>query len=403
MKKVSMLLAALFIAATAQAQNVPDANFRAQLSSFYGITFDGSNNITNPATAAALTSMNVGSRSIASLTGIEAFTGLQQLFCQNNLLTNLNVSANTALTTLDCYGNQLDSLNLTANTALAQLSCFGNNLTSLDLSANTVLEDLDCVNNQLTSLILPTGTLLEELYCSSNQLTNLDISKNPALREIELSNNFALTSVLVWVLPFPPASVISFTANNVPAVFSLPGWAFKTIALGVTFTSVAAASAANFLTVGEGGSIYASTDSGNTWTAQPQSVSTADLTGLIVSENFLPLTAAKGNSVSSTNGFGSAVAVGVGGTILRSADGGSSWQSVNTSGNSNTLNAIDGAGGSTASALRGSSKGNESQSASGTLSTQGFGSAVAVGVGGTILRSADGVAWSSVASGTGSE
>ncbi|MBC8042887.1 MAG: leucine-rich repeat domain-containing protein [Rhizobacter sp.] len=391
--------------------------------------------------------MDVDSSNIASLAGIEVFTGLQSLECSNNQLTSLDVSANTLLNSLSCRFNQLTSLDVSANTALSFLSCFDNRLTSLNISTNAALTILDCSVNQLTSLNFSANTTLQYLYCYNNQfvsldvsanaalqtlvcsnnpltsldvsenialrslfcynnqLTNLDISANTALEtfvcstngvtsldisrntnltNIDISNNSSLASMTVWMLPFPPSGV-TLDASNTAAVFVLPGWVQNTVAPAITFNAVAAASASTFLTAGDSGKIYASVDSGKTWTASPQSISTANLKGLIVSDNFAPTLASKGNDAQSTQGFGSAVAVGVGGTILRSSDGGANWTSVNASGNNNALNAIDGTSGAGA-------KGNS------TLGTQGFGSAVAVGVGGTILRSADGVSWTSAGS-----
>ena len=54
-----------------------------------------------------MTSINVSGKSIADLTGIQHFTALTELYCQDNQLTALDLSANTALTTLHCYSNSI--------------------------------------------------------------------------------------------------------------------------------------------------------------------------------------------------------------------------------------------------------------------------------------------------------
>ncbi len=201
--------------------NVPDANFRAKLSSTYGITFAGSN-ITNPATAAAITFLDVSSSNIADLTGIEAFTGLDTLYCYNNQLTSLDVSANTGLTNLRCASNQLTSLDLSANTALTILHSYNNQLTSLDFSANTVLTDLQCDGNQLTSLDLSANTALTNLSCGSNQITSLDLSANTALTNLycyfnqltslNVSANAALTQLVCYGNQLPSLVLSANTA-----------------------------------------------------------------------------------------------------------------------------------------------------------------------------------------------
>ena len=159
-KKVFTILFALVaIATTAQAQvvlnetNFPDANFRAALAKILGIS-EG-DEITE-AKIAAMTSLDVSksygtpdTEKIADLTGIEHFTALTRLFCDNNQLTTLDASGCTALTYLYCYNNQLISLDVSGCTALTRLECYNNQLTSLDVSKNTALTVLPCFSNQI--------------------------------------------------------------------------------------------------------------------------------------------------------------------------------------------------------------------------------------------------------------
>ena len=128
-------------------------------------------------------------KDIRSLKGIEYFTALKSLKCNENYLTSLDISNNTALEILSCYANKLTSLDVSKNTALETLNCVNNQLTSLDLSKNTALEILDCFGNQLTSLDVRNNTALTELNCSRNQLTSIDVSKNTALTELYCSRN----------------------------------------------------------------------------------------------------------------------------------------------------------------------------------------------------------------------
>ena len=215
--------------------NVPDVNFRTFLNSIHGITFDVSNNITNPETAASITVIDVSSKNISDLTGIELFTFLEQLNCSNNLLTELNISALTNLKVLYCYNNPLGSIDVSYNINLVTLYCDGNELTSLDVSNNTELETLGCTVNQLTSLDLSNNLKLKSLGCYSNQLSSLDLSANTSLEflnclnnklsNLNVSNNPLLTFLdirfnitpfilTVWTLPFPPAEGITFTDIN---------------------------------------------------------------------------------------------------------------------------------------------------------------------------------------------
>ncbi|MBO5580329.1 MAG: leucine-rich repeat domain-containing protein [Prevotella sp.] len=112
--------------------NFPDANFRSYLLS-QNYDYDGDGLITDTEIA-DITYMFVEEMNISSLKGIEFFTALETLHCNNNQLTTLDVSKNTALETLYCDNNQLTTLNVSGLPALHTLSCIGNQLTTLDIS-----------------------------------------------------------------------------------------------------------------------------------------------------------------------------------------------------------------------------------------------------------------------------
>ena len=103
-------------------------------------------------------------KNIISLKGIEYFTALTALNCENNQLTGLDVSKNIALTHLYCNNNQLTALDVSKNTVLKGLSCDNNQLTSLDIS-NTKLEFLWCCNNRIK------GVEMDKLISSLPQNT----------------------------------------------------------------------------------------------------------------------------------------------------------------------------------------------------------------------------------------
>ena len=182
-------------------KNFPDQKFRDWLlEQSYGK--DG---VITDDEIAGITEINVGSIGIVSLKGIEFFTALKWLLCNNNWQTSLDVSKNTALVTLSCYGNDLTSLDVSGCTALTTLECNGNQLTTLNVSKNTALTELYCHENRLTWLDVSNNTALTELYCHDNRLTSLDVSNNTALTELychgnrltslDVSNNTALTTL----------------------------------------------------------------------------------------------------------------------------------------------------------------------------------------------------------------
>lgn len=114
---------------------------------------------------------------------------LTKLMCENNLLTSLDLSNNPDLTFLNCYYNRLSSLNLSRNQNLVTFGGGYNQLTSLNVSNNTYLTEFSCENNLLTSLDLSANTRLEVVYCNNNQLTSLDVSNNPDLQYLMCGNN----------------------------------------------------------------------------------------------------------------------------------------------------------------------------------------------------------------------
>ena len=169
--------------------NIPDVNFKAYLVGNSSINTNRDTEIQVSEATPFAGSINCSGLGIFDLTGIEAFTALTNLNCDQNKLVSLDVSANTALIDLVCFDNQLTSLDVSNNTALGEFLCYDNQLTSLDVSNNTVLELLFCYDNQLTSLDVSNNTGLERMICGSNQLTSLDVSNNTALELLDCERN----------------------------------------------------------------------------------------------------------------------------------------------------------------------------------------------------------------------
>ena len=79
-----------FLASVSQkaiSQNIPDANFANAIRADCPTCIDGANNLLPP--AAGLTELNVSSKNITNLAGIEGFTALQWLNCGNNKIANI--------------------------------------------------------------------------------------------------------------------------------------------------------------------------------------------------------------------------------------------------------------------------------------------------------------------------
>jgi hypothetical protein len=167
-----------------------------------------------------LTNSNSG-LSATNLTGINYFTALKVLKCNDQSLGALNVSQNTALIELRCSDNQLTSLNVTQNTALTKFYCSNNQLTSLDVSQNTALTTLYCGENNFSSsgLDVSNNTALETLGCAQNKLSSVNfigLSSLPALKTLDCSKQDS-TSLLTSLdlSGNPNLQYVNCSSNNI--------------------------------------------------------------------------------------------------------------------------------------------------------------------------------------------
>ena len=200
MKKTLLILVGLLLtglATFAQNVNIPDANFKTYLLGNNNINTNGDTEIQVSEANAYTGTISCGNQNIFDLTGIEAFTSLNKLFCSYNNLSTINLSQNTTLTELNFQNNSLTDIDLSQNTALTVLNCGHNNLSSLDVTQNTALLRLFCNNNSLNNIIdLTQNVNLTRLVCLDNNLSSIDVSNAPNFNLLSSGNN-SLTSLNV--------------------------------------------------------------------------------------------------------------------------------------------------------------------------------------------------------------
>ena len=126
---------------------------------------------------------------IEDLTGIEACTSLERLYCQDNNISSIDLSNNPYLWRLYISDNQLDSLDLSDHAYLEYVSCSSNNLSYLNLEGCPALRALFSRYNPLGSLDVSGHFDLEILVCNSNALSVLNVDANPALEGLHCGNN----------------------------------------------------------------------------------------------------------------------------------------------------------------------------------------------------------------------
>ena len=167
--------------------NFPDPNFRKYVKTTT-INKDG-NDILSQEELNAVKEINVENKGITNLKGVELFTELKRLYCNQNQLKTLDLSKNINLETLNCMANNLTTLDLSENKNLENLFCRDNKLTTLDLSENKNLTTLNCMANQLTTLDLSKNINLTTLICVSTDLSALDLSENKNLKDLYCDHN----------------------------------------------------------------------------------------------------------------------------------------------------------------------------------------------------------------------
>ena len=221
MKTISALLIILACSMSFYAQTtyVPDNNFEQALIDLgYDTVLD---DFVTTANINTITELDVQSKGISDLTGIEDFLGLTKLTCNNNNLTNIDTSSLLLLEEFTCSNNQLTGVNVTSNTLLKRLDCWRNPINTLDISTNTLLTFLQCAENNLTILNISNNNFLQTLSCGTNNLSSLDVNSKLGLRtlfcydnnlaEMEVSNN-----TLLWEYYVNDNSITSIDLSNNP-------------------------------------------------------------------------------------------------------------------------------------------------------------------------------------------
>ncbi len=168
---------------------IPDSKFEAALGAlmYDDITSDGQ---VPTALIEVVTTLSVDRRDIVDLTGIEAFTALEELNCSENLLSTLDLSQNLALREVDLSSNNLANITISDNTKLERLDCSSNNIENLHVSNNVLLEELQADNNSLTAIDVKNLKALKILVLDDNDFSDLDLNANQNLIVLSLNNSF---------------------------------------------------------------------------------------------------------------------------------------------------------------------------------------------------------------------
>ena len=125
------------------------------------------------------------------LTGTTKLKNLKRLILSHIYIPSLGCCA-PGLESLKIMYGRLEALELEAEN-LVSLHCNNNALTQLDLSSVPSLSHLDCSGNFLSALDLSKTPSLKTLECCDNRLSELDLSKTPSLTALYCANNTDLS------------------------------------------------------------------------------------------------------------------------------------------------------------------------------------------------------------------
>ena len=157
MKKLLIILLCLPFIGFGQLTMIPDANFEAYLEGNGMGNGIANDNYVSTANIDMINVLDISSLGIYDVTGIEAMINLNYLSCNDNFITNLNISQNIQLSVLVAWGNYLQTIDVSSNILLDSLHLAHNGLTELDISQNINLNSLWAYDNQLTCLDLRNG------------------------------------------------------------------------------------------------------------------------------------------------------------------------------------------------------------------------------------------------------
>lgn len=142
-----------------------------------------------------LTNIDISGNKISSLSTLSSNTGLVELRCRNNYLTDVSVGSFRNLKILDCSNNTLTSF--VVPSTIRELYVEGTGIDeTFDASSYSLLEVLNCSRNDIESLKISQNTNLIELYCSENKISSLNLTSNSKLEKLNCSNNSISSLIL---------------------------------------------------------------------------------------------------------------------------------------------------------------------------------------------------------------
>lgn len=159
---------------TVELTTVPDANFEQALIDLgFDDVLDGT---VRTSSIENVIDLVLNEKEISDLTGLEDFSNLENLWVQDNQLTEITVTPNTRLKFIFADGNDISELDVVGLADLEKIGMNGNQLSSIDVSRNLVLNLLEINDNQVTSLNVSANNDLFRLSVLNNPLSCIQVN-----------------------------------------------------------------------------------------------------------------------------------------------------------------------------------------------------------------------------------
>ncbi|TYA53010.1 T9SS type A sorting domain-containing protein [Formosa maritima] len=243
MKKTTYLIAICFAFcsfAYAQYTLIPDPNFEQALIDDgidSNLTIDGQ--ILTSEAAGHTGELNVAYENISDFSGLEAFTSINQINVNGNLMTSVDVSNSPNLTRVRARScSNLLSINVSGLLLVNEMDFGSASLTALDVTSNPSLVDLDVRNCDITSLDLSLNPLISIVDVKNNGLTFLDMRNgnnastsfvgdfNPGLECIYVDDSTD-SHLLTWIIDTNSNFVESLSECNALTIDQANGISFN--------------------------------------------------------------------------------------------------------------------------------------------------------------------------------
>ena len=188
------------------AEHFPNATFRNYISSTSANYDRDGDGYLSDDEISMVTWMNVASKSISDLTGIEYFTSMTTLYCHNNPLGTLDLSGCTALRSLQCNGCQLTSLLVPQS--ITSIQCYNNRIGFAAM--NALIESLPNVSTGVFMVMLASGT--DQNVCTQGHVAAAQAKG----WNVYNSNSQAYSGVDIAIngTNFPDANFRSYISDN---------------------------------------------------------------------------------------------------------------------------------------------------------------------------------------------